>query len=70
MSEITQDKEDIYADADEVYDITTPVDLIQTNFHDSTRQAHVNQRKFPTTQNNTRLPTDAWSKLSQDDRLM
>ena len=69
MSEITQDDEEHYADAEEGYDIDTTVDVIQNNFHNSTRQANVNQRR-PPVPNNTRLPPDAWSYLSQDDRLM
>ena len=69
MSEITQDEEEHYTDAEEGYDITTSVDMIQTNLHNLTRQANVNQRRPPAT-NNTRLPPDAWSQLSQDDRLV
>ena len=42
--------------------------MIQNNFHNSTRQANVNQRR-PPVPNNNRLPPDAWSQLSQDDRL-
>ena len=59
--------DDQHLDPDEaIYDIATPVDMIQTNFHDSIRQANVNQRR-PPSQNNTRIPPDAWSKLSKDD---
>jgi hypothetical protein len=61
-SEITQYDEEHYADAEEGYDIATPVDTIQTNYHSSSRQAHVTQRQPPVLpQNNTRLPPDAWS---------
>jgi hypothetical protein len=70
MSEITQDGEEHYTDAEEGYDIATPVDTIQTNYHSSARQANVTQRQPPAPNNNTRLPPDAWSQLSQDDRLM
>ena len=35
MSEITQDEEKHNADAEEGYDVTTPVDMIQTNLHNS-----------------------------------
>ena len=37
MSEITQDEEDHYVDAEEGYDIATPVDTIQTNYHNSAK---------------------------------
>ncbi len=70
MSEITQDDEEHYADAEEGYDIATPVDTIQTNFHSSARQANITHRQPPAPPNNTWLPPDAWSQLSQDDRLM
>ena len=70
MSEITQDDEEHYADAEEGYDIATPVDTIQTNYHSSVRQANITQRQPHAPPNNTRLPPDAWSQLSQDDRLM
>ena len=43
---------------------------MHTNFHVSTKQAHASQKKSPTPYNNTRLPTDSCSKISQDDRLM
>ena len=69
MSEITHDDEEHYADTEEGYDTDTTVDMIQNNFHNSTRQANVNQRRH-LVPNNTRLPSDAWSQLSQDDRLM
>ena len=58
--EITQDDEEHYADAEEGYDIDTPVEMIQTNFHNSTRQANVNQRR-PPAHNKTRIPSNAWS---------
>ena len=61
--------EEHYADAEEGYDIDTSVDMIQNNFHNSTRQANSNQRRHPTP-NNTRLPSDTRSQLSQDDRLV
>ena len=50
-----------------VCDITIPVNLIQANFHNSTRQAHISQRIFPPSQNSTRIPSDAWSKMVHDD---
>ena len=43
--------------------------MIQTNFHNSTRQANVDQRR-PSTPNNTRLPSDVWSQLLQDGRVV
>ena len=58
MSEIKQDDEEHYAHAEEGYGIDTPSNMIQTNFHNSTRQDNVNQRKSPA-HNNTRLPSDA-----------
>ena len=73
MSEVTPDDEEKCADAEEGYDSDTLIDMVQTNFHNSTRQANVDQRRTCTQSfvpNNTRLPSDTWSQLSQDDRLM
>ena len=72
MSEITHDDEEQYADAEEGYAYDTLIDMIQTNFHNSTRQANVNQRVFPVqppAPNNTRLPSDVCSYIPQYDRL-
>ena len=44
MSEIPQDEEHHYTDAEEGSGIDTPVDMLYTNFHNSTRQTNVNQR--------------------------
>ena len=63
MSEITHDDEKHCADAEEWYNIDTPVDMIQTKFHNSTKRTNVNQRRSPSP-NNARLPLDAWSQLS------
>ena len=60
ISEITHNEEQHYTDAEEEYDIDTPVDLIQTNCYNLTRQANINQRRLPIP-NNTRLPSDVWS---------
>ena len=47
--------DDQHQDNDEtIYDITTPVEMIQTNCYDSIRQVNVNQRRAPS-QNNTRI---------------
>jgi hypothetical protein len=69
MSEIIQDDGEHYTDAEEEYDIDTTVEMIQANFHNSTRQTNVNQRRH-NVPNSTRLPSEAWSQLSQDDRLV
>ena len=69
MSEIIQDDEEHYTDAEEEYDIDTPVEMIQANFHNSNRQTNVNQRRHSVT-NSTGLPSEAWSQLSQYDRLV
>ena len=62
MSELTYNEDRHSVDDEGVYNIATPVDLIQANFHNSTRQANINQRR-PPSQNNTQLPPDAWSQL-------
>ena len=56
MSEQAHEDEQPLSEEENTYDITTSVDLIQTNFHDSTRQDYVSQRICPPSQNNTRLP--------------
>ena len=69
MSEIIQDDDGHFADTEEGYDIDTPIDMIQTNFHHSTRQVNANQRRTPTrppTPDNTMLPSDVWSQPSQN----
>ena len=68
-SEIPQDDEEHYTDAEEGYNIDTTVDMVQTNCHHSFRQDIANQRRL-LTPNNTRLPLEVWSQLSQNDRLM
>ena len=55
MYEQTYEDEQPPSEDENIYDIATPVDLVQTNFHYSTRQDCV---KFPTPQNNNRPPTD------------
>ena len=61
--------DDQHLDYDEaIYGITTPVNIIQTNFHDSIQHANINQRQ-PPSQHNTRIPPDVWSQLYQDDGL-
>ena len=55
MSKQTNEHEQHLPDEINAYDIATIVDLIQSNFHYSTRQVNINQRNFLTPQNNTRL---------------